>query len=338
MPIFHSSKAQVYFDVEQDPNYKCIWTGYEPTADPAKLPVYEYNRIKEVFDYIALESGLQLNFPHGGCQQRAQVMSLILKKFKIEHCKVWLFAPVDLDIEDSRTLFVMDINAVGNSDTISWNYHVAPLVSIQQDDKIETFVIDPSIVRSGPALLIDWFQRIGNSQISKFTFLKDDKYFFNVKYDNGRATSVIDGCFYEWVNPAKDNLIMEKGLAVNDVAIYVNEKYVKPLLGSKIQNDMQTVRELREMFGNASTIENLISQNLGGNAAITSHRYAMSKHPEIILDARQHFNQRLRYWTTYSNILTSPDQHLPRKQLQQNQPRQGTGRPPENDKGKKRKK
>ena len=297
-------KAQTYFNVEKDfPVYD--WgSNYHPTADMSKLKIYDFNSIKTCFAEIAKNYQIEFNFPQGGCQQRAQIMSMLLSKnYKIEHAKVWLFAPVDLDFNDNRTLSIKDKNGLSPDNLIKWNYHVAPVILVKQNNRVDTLVIDPSIDGTQPLTLAKWFGAIGNSNISKYTFLNSDRYFFNLQYKNGVLSNVINGQFYEFVNPARDNLIMEKGLAINNMAIVIMNKYIKPLERSKLPADIVKMNELKAIFGNASVLDNLFSQNISGNSDKTTNRYVMTKYGTIMLDAKMIFNKQVEYWATFSTAL-----------------------------------
>lgn len=295
-------KAQTYFNVQNDfPQNGCY-----PTADLSSLKVYDYSTIKQVFDSISTSSNIEFNFPQGGCQQRAQIMSMFLsKKFKIEHDRVWLFAPVNLDKNDSRTLTIADKNGLSPDNKISWNYHVAPVVLVKQNNKIDTLVIDPSIDRSQPITLSNWMRSIGNSNISKYTFLKSEFYFFNVQCcdANNNLLSVINGYFYDFSNPAKDNLTMEKGLAINDMAIIIYNKYIKQLSQSKLPADIIKLNDLKAIFGNATALDFLFSQNISGKTDKTTNRYVTTNYGDIMIEAKTIFNNRLRYWANVSTKL-----------------------------------
>ncbi|HET6228356.1 MAG TPA: protein-glutamine glutaminase family protein, partial [Bacteroidia bacterium] len=143
-------RAQTYFDVSKE--YPCRGCG-NYTADLSTLKSYSPLEIQQVFNSI-LKTGVEFNFPQGGCQQRAQIMSMLLQQvYKIEHCKVWLFAPADLYFKDNRRLIVSDKNNLCKNNQIAWGYHVAPVVLVKQDKRIDTLVFDPSLKCSAPILL-----------------------------------------------------------------------------------------------------------------------------------------------------------------------------------------
>jgi hypothetical protein len=278
---------------------------YFSNADLSYLKIYDLPTIQHAFDIIAHHSQIEFNFPQGGCQQRAQIMSMLLtKKFNIDHCKVWMFPPVALYFGDSRTLYIEDKNRLTLNNKIEWNYHVAPVVQVRCQNEVNTLVIDPSINCNEPTLLNEWFHRIGNSDVSKYTFLLPDKYFFYCCYtSNNMLTTLFDGTFFDYENPVKDDLTMEKGLAINDMAIIISGKYLQPLIFSEIEADKIKLEDLKSIFGNTTALDLLFSQNISGYAGNTTHRYVITHYSEIIREARIIFNERLTYWTSVTNEL-----------------------------------
>jgi hypothetical protein len=277
-----------------------------PIDDTEQQKKYDYSFIKKAFDEISNSSQIEFNFPQGGCQQRSHVMSMILsKKFNIEHSKIWLFSPAALYHNDTTTLFIEDKNKISPENIIRWNYHTAPIVKVTNKSGMEQrFVIDPSLNRKEPLLLENWLKNIGNSQYCKYTFLLPEKYFFNCKYDdNSQLTNIFDGSFFEFVNPAKDNLVLEKGLAVADMAIIIYEKYIKPLMNSMLPGNETTLFDLKEIFGNATALDLLFSQNISGNTDNTSYRYVLTHYEAIMKEAKQLFHERLLHWTKFTNEL-----------------------------------
>ena len=293
--------AQTYFDVASD--YPCKGCG-NYTVNVNALKSYNSLELQQVFNSIC-KTGIEFNFLQGGCQQRAQMMSMMLQQvYKVEHCKVWLFSPSDLYFKDTRKLIVADKNNLCKNNQIAWGYHVAPALLVKKDKGVDTVVFDPCIKADGPILLRDWFKSIQNSDISKYTFLNADRYFFNAQNDqNGNLTTVINGYFYEYDQSSKDDLIMEKGLAVNDMAMFMYKKYLKPLMASTLQKDQDKLNDLKAIFGNASALDFLFCQNTSAKTKITTQRYVISHYPDLMKEAKGVFNERLVYWTNLSNKL-----------------------------------
>ena len=283
-----------------------MWPAYLPYYDVTKQKVYSFFEIKEAFEYISYSSAIEFDFPQGGCQQRAQIMSLILSKiYKIQHSKIWLFAPAALYENNAITLFVEDKNKLSPGNIVNWNFHLAPAVRAQNEiGEIDTFIIDPSICRKRPLTINEWFSTMGNSNAGQYSFLTPEYYFFNCKYNlYNELTTVFDGTFFKFMNPVKDNLLMEKGLAVNDMAMTIYQKYIKPLLLSGKEEDSRQLNDLKEIFGNSTALDLLFSQNMSGYTENTSHRYIITNYSEIMREAKMKFSDRLIFWTLFVNSL-----------------------------------
>jgi hypothetical protein len=280
---------------------------YEPTyfhnADVTILKVYDLPVIQQAFNRISNSFDIEFNYPQGGCQQRAHVMSMILdKKFNIEHCKLWLFAPAAMDMNETLTLFIADKNGLSPSGIIEWNYHVVPVMQVQAANAIDTLVIDPSINRNEPMTMEAWFNSIGNSDTGKYSFLLPDKYFFNCFYSGNEMTSIFDGSFVDFINQAKDDLAVERSLALNDMAIKIFHTYIQPLMNDT-EADETMLLDLKTVFGNATILDLLFAQNISGSTENTTYRYVITRYTDIMQEAKHFYNERLLYWTKFTNTL-----------------------------------
>ncbi len=263
--------------------------------------------IETAFNSLANDWAIEFGFPHGGCQQRAQIMSLVLqKKFNIDHCKVWLFAPAALFLDNAGMVSRQDEKHLSPNGLLEWSYHVAPMVRVAHDGRTETYVLDPAINKQWPLPLEDWFNALNHSETGRFCFVLPDKYFFNSSYhtgDNYELTTLFDGSFFNYENPAKDNLAVEKGLAIQDMVRKVYHEHILPLMNSSNVNDMAKLEDLKAIFGNATALDLLFSQNISGYSDNTTMRYVVTHHQAIIYEAKQLFNERLLYWTEVVNSL-----------------------------------
>ena len=282
-----------------------MWPTYIPYADIDLLKVSEIETVQSAFDSIVNDFSIEFNFPHGGCQQRAQLMSMILnKKFDIEHLKIWLFAPAALYEKQTGMLQLVDKSYLSLTEHIEWSFHVAPVVKINTEEGVQTFVIDPSVDKFKPVLITDWFTALGNSHTGQYSFLLPEKYFFNSSYhtdEDNMMTMLFDGSFYDFVNPAKDNLAVEKGLAINDVVKSIYDKYIVKLLQKEDEDCIKKLEDLKAIFGNATAMDMLFSQNISGYTDNTTMRYTLTNYPAIILEAKTIFNERLFYWMDIMN-------------------------------------
>jgi hypothetical protein len=283
-----------------------MWPAYLHYYDVTKQNVYSFSVIREAFEKVSYTSAIEFDFPQGGCQQRAQIMSLILsKKFKIQHSKIWLFAPAALYENNAITLFIEDKNGLSPNNIVNWNYHLALAVRVQRENgEMDTLIIDPSIYRNKPVTISEWFAAMGNSGTGQYSFLTPEYYFFNCKYNfNKELTTVFDGTFFEFMNPVKDNLLMEKGLAVNDMAMTIYHKYIQPLMLSGKEQDNLWLNDLKDIFGNSTALDLLFSQNMSGYTENTSHRYIITNYSDIMKEAKMIFSDRLIFWTLFTNTL-----------------------------------
>lgn len=274
-------------------------------ANVSLLPTYNAETIQNVFDYIAHESQIEFNYPQGGCQQRAHIMSVMLSnKFHIDHCKVWLFAPVTMHVHDNRTLFIPDKNQITPNNMVEWNYHLAPVVQVKDDKAIHIMVIDPSVNINTPMLLTDWFAAIGNSSAAMYTFTLPFAYFFNSCVNrNNQLTPLFDGSFFGYEMETGNDLIMEKGLALNDMAMKIYYRHLQPLINSANENDEVKSADLKDIFGNATALDCLFAQNISGFTFNTTQRYVITHYSDIMNEARNIFYERLAYWTDVTNKL-----------------------------------
>ncbi len=273
-----------------------------PIDEDQNLIEYTKSDLEFAFDFLAKKVPVTFDYPQGGCQQRSHLLSLILlKKFKIEHRKIWLFAPSALFENDNRSLFIEDKNQISYNNLVYWNFHTAPAIKIKNtQNSFDWYIIDPSLEAQRPLLIHEWLLKIGNSELSKYTFLRPEKYFFNCKYnDFSQLTNVFDGTFFEYVNPAKDNLMMEKGLAMNDMAMQIYDSFIKPLMTKNDNIDLQQLTDLKDVFGNATALDMIFAQNISGFTENTSYRYVLNNYGKIIKEAKNIFHQRLLFWTNY---------------------------------------
>jgi len=282
-----------------------MWPTFVPADDITQQKNYDLLTVKNAFNSIVQQTQIDFDFCQGGCQQRAHLMSMLLyKQFNIEHSKIWMFAPAALYYNDARTFFVEDKNKLSPFDIVNWNYHVTPAVMVNENDVINFYVIDPCIDKTQPILLHTFFKSIGNAATGQYSFYHPGKYFFNnLRTKDGNNTPIFDGTFVEYTNPDKDDLILEKGLAVNDAAMAIYHKYIKPLMDAANEADKQKLEDLKAIFGNATALDMLLSQNLSAYTDNTNHRYVITRYSDIMLDAKIIFNARLVYWTGFVNNL-----------------------------------
>jgi len=281
--------------------------GYSnPNANLDALRSVEYARLQEIFEDISKNSDIEFNYPQAACQQRTQYLSMLLtKKYRLDHFRVWLFAPVDLYKESKEHLEIKDINDLSENGVIKWKYHVAPAVKI----KDQVYVIDPSLDSKKPMILDDWLKPFSSSKTSKYSFISSEYYFFYRAYDNSSnpptLLDVINGQFYLYGKNLQDSLTVEQGLAINDTAMSIYRKYILPLKTSKTEADKEKLKKLKLVFGNFNNLQNFLGlkSETNGQIGTTTYRDFYADHGDVAVEAGRIYAERILFWTKKTNEL-----------------------------------
>jgi len=289
--------GQKPFKIETD--FPCQFCG-PYTIDLDTLKRYSETETVNIFNQV-LHSGITFDYPQGGCQQRAEIMHLMLKhKFHISHAKIWLFAPKDL-IEGNNTLLkIQDPNHLVAGDTIAWGYHVAPcIVRTGQAGQLDTMVIDPSLDKSGPLTIHQWFGKMKNAKVSKYTFLAPEWYFFNTA--NAGLSTVLNGFFYNYgtvqgnTKTTYDQLVLERELAINDVAIYLREK-LKAGAPDPRGNFKMILSDVSKMINFFSPQE-----RYSPSFWPVTYRDILYDNPDLAAQCSKFFFDRFSYWVDFAH-------------------------------------
>ncbi|MFT4155283.1 protein-glutamine glutaminase family protein [Parafilimonas sp.] len=275
---------------------------YFENFNAGKLKSYSEKTILAAFSDIAALLQAEYNFPQGGCQQRAHISSLILdKKFKIQHAKIWLFAAATTAPGNTTMLEIKDKNRFALGNKIQWGYHVAPVVKIKKNNAAGLYVIDPALNKSMPIKIEKWFNAIANSKTGSFTYTAPTTYFFNCfKMDDGSLSSIFNGSFYDYDKSHRQNLELEKGIAVCSTAMHIFDNHIKKLSATASRKKLE---DLKAIFGNATAIDCVVAQNASANTPNTTGRYVLNHYAEILNGAKAFFNEKLTYWTKYTSRL-----------------------------------
>ncbi len=86
---------------------------------------------EELFNFFSRHPLFNWNNVHNGCEGRADAVCVLLDHWNIPNYKAWAFGGAYLK------------NHIGNLKQ-NWNYHVAPVLAVQEGDEIIDYVIDPS--------------------------------------------------------------------------------------------------------------------------------------------------------------------------------------------------
>jgi RHS repeat-associated protein len=102
---------------------------------------------QELFDLMAGQDDIAFGYLADGCYARAHLMAQRMAERGIEVRKVWTFP------EPEAEWISVDVSGFPDE---GWRYHVAPTVSvIQEDGTVQRMVIDPSLFDS-PVTIEEW--------------------------------------------------------------------------------------------------------------------------------------------------------------------------------------
>jgi hypothetical protein len=98
------------------------------------------------------------------CEDRANAICLLLDAWHIPNYKGWVFSGYFLKRENSNL-------------TNNWNYHVAALLPVQENDEIKYYIIDPATA-DHLITIEDWASIVTHSPFSYHVIKSADYYIF----------------------------------------------------------------------------------------------------------------------------------------------------------------
>lgn len=241
-----------------------------------------------------LKTAIDLNVPkkhiNGYCEVRADFLckklSPIVYGPNCEVGKIWAFAPSIYTLVSNKKLTTK--NPLFKDENIDWDYHVAPIFAVQNGSKIDTLVIDFSIKDKSFINYKDWLKAL-NCKDAIYTLTDDSYYLFYTldgltltgeKY-NGYTTptnlpKIITGHF--WYLATTDTTSIPFGLAYNELAIHLVDKYYNDPTYRQYQGQIKSTTKLNEMRKLVSgTLTNLPQ--------------------ELIDECKKYFAEKVDYWT-----------------------------------------
>jgi hypothetical protein len=281
-----TSFGQKHFDLTVD--FPQI--NHNPNPNFEEIKPINHNEVNKIFDKVNSKSGIEFNYPQGGCPERAIITNYVLDSLGVDNFKIWLFAPSRLIQGDKRQIFVFDKNKLTDDyeNKIKWDFHVAACILRENSNgKIDTLVIDPSIAKK-PLTSKEWLKSINGLQDSKYTYTKGKFYSFNKK-NNGNS-NVINGYFYEYSGFSYNQLWLEKMLALNDVAYKMYQDY---LLDDSL--DINVKNDLKSVIGNSATFKEVLSFN-DGIPNQSKIFYLVKNHPKFINECWDLYQKQIVLW------------------------------------------
>lgn len=192
-----------------------------------KLSILNASQAAEVFELIAQE-GIENRYVYGSCEDRSHYIFLFLKKAGLNAGKIWAYPPAKYSYQSDELIHVND--PLGISENITWGYHVAPFILVEQNNHISKLIIDLSFSENCLISLEDWILKL-NCENLVYNFSDGESYLF-YSYDSVLMRDFTSEPFefppsqQEVFNVSYWQLTTEdknipKDLALNDLAVYV---------------------------------------------------------------------------------------------------------------------
>ncbi|MET3127444.1 hypothetical protein ABID42_002559 [Arcicella rosea] len=245
-----------------------------PIFTYSQFKIEDYQKVVEAFNFLKNSSKIQFNYPQDNCHNRAEIMSMFLKKKNISHFKIWNFAPSKMTFFSSQMLEVPDKNNFSPTGKIHWGFHVAPTVLAKVNGKLDTLVLDPSLFDK-PITYRKWLL-VQNCKASYYTFLNSEYYlFYSINgsfvhdyedYDQNCTTDndiqlpnylpkVMTGDFYMYSGSRVTQQWVEKGMAINDMAYQFYTSELLPIINDPSKAEL--VKEYKILFGSVNNVESI---------------------------------------------------------------------------------
>ncbi|MBL0357369.1 MAG: hypothetical protein IPP72_11010 [Chitinophagaceae bacterium] len=101
--------------------------------EPGKL--VDKGDAEKLFSFFQKHSLFNWQDSHNGCEAKADAVCVLLKAWQLPHYKAWVFGGGYLK------------KHIGGLKK-NWNYHVAPLLPVNEDGRVVWFILDPATASS----------------------------------------------------------------------------------------------------------------------------------------------------------------------------------------------
>jgi hypothetical protein len=137
---------------------------------------------EKLFSFFQNHSLFKWHDVHNNCEARADAVCVLLDAWGIPNYKAWVFSGYFLR------------NHIGGLNQL-WNYHVAALLQVKEDDRITFYVIDPATSKQLQTLY-DWAAGVTAYPHSYHLIKSADQYIFpagKIQKDNWHARDKQNG-------------------------------------------------------------------------------------------------------------------------------------------------
>ena len=125
------------------------------------------NMAQELFDFFKNCNLFRWSDANNDCEDRANAICILLDEWNIPNFKGWVF---------SGFFLKKDFGSLVNK----WNYHVAPLLPVKENDVVTYYIIDPA-TKSSLTSIEDWAAAITDAPSSYYAIKSGDTYIFPSK-------------------------------------------------------------------------------------------------------------------------------------------------------------
>lgn len=220
-------------------------TAFQNTQYPLSndYSVISGDSASKIYTEIKNSGIIEFNYTRGGCDYRAHAVYLLLKKKGIKTFKIWHFAASKIwnysisfmlpDINFNRHNLLLSVKdklnlGITNQCGISipgvyWGYHVAPVLLVKNNSKIDTLVIDPALFGQ-PVDQQTWLKAQLQPQASSYFTYLDGKY---ISFETNNANT-LTGNFYDDKYSIEQHWI-EQSLGKGKVFLDYYRKEIEPL-------------------------------------------------------------------------------------------------------------
>lgn len=248
--------AQTEFDISFNQGY-----GERPTyTEFSESETISENKAKELYTFLKDSTNLEFRYSYGSCEDRAHVMSLILKNKGIVTKKIWNFDPYYISLFHSQ----QQLSSTDHSklqEKVYWGFHVAPVIQVRKGTSIKLVIIDPSLANN--ILYVDDWLKLQNAPNSYYTYTDNEWVSFatinGLNYNNNPIPidfpSLLTGDFYKNEGQNFIEQWIEEGVSVNKIAMIIKKQIIdnpttSDLKKTKYKNLLINIEKLTDALKN----------------------------------------------------------------------------------------
>jgi hypothetical protein len=221
---------------------------------------------------LIVQCGLPFGYQQANCHNISHYISLLLLSKGIKCAKIWAFAPVVYSTSSSKLISFTDKKDLSPNGKIDWGYHVAPIIQVRIGSKVRKMVIDPGLFPKNPVRYRTWLAKLKTRKLI-YLIMDSEWYLYNSSFiPNSQLTPELNEFkpnvklpewfsdklitdFFKYEQDSLEQQWIEKGLAVNETALLFYEQEIKPLLYSKINQEL--VSDYKMLVGNVFNFETI---------------------------------------------------------------------------------